>query len=186
MCESQMPLLVIGLGNPILTDDGVGIYTVRTVLDALPPDAPVDVIEASVGGLSLMEAMVGYERVILVDALWSPSEKTGQVIVFDAGHLPETLNSACAHDADLPTALSLGRRMGVPLPADEAIQIVGITANEVLTFGDWPTPPVAAAIPEATATTLRLVEEAMTPVQSGALPHDHTSPLEIGGHYDFT
>ena len=77
-----MKTLVIGLGNPILTDDGAGIYTARAVQNALPDGTDVDVIEVSVGGLTLMEAMIGYEHVILIDTLWSPSERAGDVHVF--------------------------------------------------------------------------------------------------------
>jgi hydrogenase maturation protease len=153
----MMKTLVVGLGNPILTDDGVGIYTARAVRRALPADTPIDVIELAVGGLGLMEAMVGYERVILIDALWSPPDETGEVVLFDAGFLSETLNSASAHDVDLPTSLRIGRELGAPLPADEDIQIVGVRANDVLNFGDEPTPPVKAAIPEAVTTVLTLL-----------------------------
>ena len=152
-----MKTLVIGLGNPILTDDGVGIYAAREVARTLPPDSGIDVIEVSVGGIALMEAMIGYERVILIDAMWSPEDQTGQVVEFNAGDLPDTLNTASSHDADLPTALKVGRTLGAPLPIDDNIQIVAITAHEVLTFGDLPTPPVLAAVPKAADTVLAML-----------------------------
>jgi hydrogenase maturation protease len=153
-----MKTLVIGLGNPILTDDGVGIHTARLVQTALPIDMDVDVIEVSVGGLALMEAMVGYDRVILVDALWTQAEAVGQVIVFDAGDQPETLNTRSSHDVDLSTALRLGRKLGASLPSNDHIQIVAITANNVLNFGECPTPPVQNAMPEARDSVLKLLD----------------------------
>lgn len=152
-----MRTLVVGLGNPILTDDGVGIYAARAVADALPPGANVDVIEVSVGGLALMETMVGYDRIILLDALFASEEEVGEVRVFEAGDLQSTLNSASTHDADLPTALRLGRSLGAVLPPNDRIQIVGITAHDVLTFGEAPSPRVMAAVPHAAATVLRLL-----------------------------
>jgi hydrogenase maturation protease len=152
-----MKTLVIGLGNPILTDDGVGIYAAREVARSLPLDADVEVVELATGGLALMEAMVGFERCILIDAIWRPENMTGHVVVFDAGHLTDTLNAASTHDVDLPTALRLGRSLGARLPADGAIQIVAVTAHDVLIFGENPTPTVAAAIPYATASVLRLL-----------------------------
>ncbi len=155
---STIKTLVIGLGNPILTDDGAGILAARLVAEQLPPDSSVDVVELAVGGLSLMEAMVDYERVILLDALYAPDGKPGQVVQFSAGELPETLNSTSAHDVNLPTALRLGRDLGATLPSTTAIQVVGVYAQEVLTFGDTPTPPVAAAIPEMAGLVLRLLE----------------------------
>ncbi len=152
-----MKSLVIGLGNPILTDDGVGIYAARMLACALPPGSDVDVVELAVGGLGLMEAMTGYDRVILIDAVYSPDGQPGRIVQFDAGHLPDTLNSASAHDADLPTALRVGRSLGAPLPADDGIQIVAVQAHDVLTFGQVPTPPVAAALPEVVMRVLGLL-----------------------------
>lgn len=152
-----MRTLVIGLGNPILTDDGVGIYSARQLEPVLAAYADIDVIELSVGGITLMEHMVGYDRVILIDALWTPPEQIGEVIVFAAGDLTETLNTRSTHDVDLPTALRVGRTLGAPLPRDDAIQIVAITANQVLAFGDQPHPAVSAAIPEACQAVLALL-----------------------------
>jgi hydrogenase maturation protease len=175
-----MKTLVIGLGNPILTDDGVGIYAARVVRNALPPDSGIDVIELAVGGLALMEAMIDYERVIVLDAVWSPEEETGAVLEFGVGNLPGTLNTASAHDVNLPTALRAGRSLGASLPADEDIHIVGVTANEVLTFGERPNPRVAAAIPEAVGRVLALL---------GYDPPDTPDPyhgVEFGGIDDLS
>lgn len=85
-------MLVIGLGNTILGDDGAGIYTVRRLRALLAADGPlapactdpspsatgrelppsgrhqVAFAECSAGGLDLLELMLGYERVIIVDA----------------------------------------------------------------------------------------------------------------------
>lgn len=155
-----MKTLVIGLGNPILTDDAAGILTARRVAETLPAETGIDVIELSVGGIALMEHMVGYERVILIDALWTPPDQVGRVHVFAAGDLSETLNASSTHDADLPTALRIGRELGAPLPDPAHIQIVAITAHRVLDFCETPTPPVAAAIPQAAAAVLDLLQSA--------------------------
>ena len=144
-----MKTLVIGLGNPILRDDGAGIYIARMLQKVLPLDAEVDIVELCTGGLQLMEAMIGYEYVIIADTLWASEGETGHVVVFDSGHLPETMNSTNLHDSDLPTALSVGRKLGAVLPARQNIQIVAVTARNVLDFGTELTPAVAAALPEA-------------------------------------
>ena len=77
--SQRMKILVVGLGNPILTDDGVGVKVAYAVRDALASEGrnDVTVTEASVGGLRLMEMMVGYDRAILVDALQHPDAKPG-------------------------------------------------------------------------------------------------------------
>jgi hydrogenase maturation protease len=163
-----MRTLVIGLGNPILTDDGVGGYVARAVAEEIGNHPDIEVIELAVGGITLMEQMMGYERVLIIDALWSSANEVGQVVVFDAGYLPDTLNSASTHDADLPTALRVGRSLGADLPSDDQIQIVAITAHTVLDFGEEPTPLVKAAIPVATKTVLALLRQ-KSPVQTDTL-----------------
>jgi hydrogenase maturation protease len=155
--EARMRTRLIGLGNPILTDDGVGIYAARAVQHILPSEAAVDVVELAVGGLTLMEAMIGFERVIVLDALWSPDGKPGQVSQFTAADLPDTMNTASAHDVDLPAALMAGRQLGAPLPPDHQIEIVAVQAQEVLTFGERPTPAVLSAIPEVVNRVLALL-----------------------------
>jgi hydrogenase maturation protease len=152
-----MKTLVIGLGNPILSDDGVGVLVAHAVANALlkEPTHDVTVGEASVGGLRLMEMMVGYERVILIDALLDNTTPLGTIhrlTLDDLRAISPTQHSASAHDTTLTTALDSGRRMGLPLPAD--VVIFGISVQNVVDFCDQPTPPVAAAIPQVTETVL--------------------------------
>jgi len=147
--------LVLGLGNPILTDDGVGVLVARAVADALPPGAGIEVSEVSIGGLRLMERMIGYERVILVDALVTGACAPGTVRRMDLDELRAvsvTQHSASAHDATLVTALDTGRRLGLSLPSD--LVIFGIEVQNTIDFSERPTGPVAAAVPRATAAVL--------------------------------
>ncbi len=176
-----MTTVVIGLGNPFLTDDGIGILVAHEVARRLPPDADVEVLELSVGGIALMEAMVGYDRCVLIDAIWQPTSRAGEVLVFDAGCLPDTLNTASSHDMDLPTALRLGRSLGASLPSDDAIQIVAIGAHDVLTFGEFPTAPVAAAVACAAASVQRLLDCGMC-----IDPEVHDYSPAIGGSNDLS
>jgi hydrogenase maturation protease len=151
--------LIIGLGNPILTDDGVGIQVARALCAALPPDASVDVRELSVGGLALMESMIGYERVILIDALLTPGSQPGALRRLSLDNLGHALNTASSHDMTLPMALAVGRRLGAALPDDDAIVILGIEVQDVLTFSEACTGPVAAAIPAAVQMALAILAE---------------------------
>lgn len=152
-----MQTLVLGLGNPILTDDGVGVRVAEWVQAALPPGAPVECAAVSVGGLTLMEQMLGYERVILIDALLQPGGTPGRMHRWNledlraAGGSP-TAHSASPHDASLITALDLAQQMGMPIPAE--VVIYAVEAANVIDFGEEPTPPVARAIPQVGAAVL--------------------------------
>jgi hydrogenase maturation protease len=153
--------LVIGLGNPILGDDSVGLHVARTLQTVLAGRGDVEVVEETNGGLRLMERMVGFERAIVVDALTS-GMPAGTITELRLNDRP-TRRSASAHDVDLPTALAVGRQVGASLPADDDILLIGIEADPVETFGERLTPPVAAAVPRAAdriLAALRSQEEA--------------------------
>jgi len=157
-----MKTLVIGLGNPILTDDGVGVKVAYAVRDALASAAREDVAvtEASVGGLRLMEMMVGYERAILLDAIQTPGGRPGAIsrlTLDDIASAVPTQHSASAHDMNLPTALEMGRRLGLALP--DTIEILAVEAEDVVTFGETCTPAVAAAVPAVTELVLQLLKQ---------------------------
>ena len=147
-----MKTLVLGLGNPILRDDGVGLLIVQRLMPLLAgrPEVKVDVDYW--GGLRLMERMVGFERVVIVDAICTGAVP-GTVHVLSPEDMP-TQRSASAHDVNLSTALELGRRAGAALPANANITLIGIEAAEVLEFGEKPTPEVEVAVPQAVEAVL--------------------------------
>jgi len=152
-----MKTLIVGLGNPILTDDGVGVKVARAVEKALTPPQQGDITisEASVGGLRLMEMMVGYERVILIDALTGRNGAPGAIhrmTLADLEAISPTQHSASAHDTTLATALQMGHRMALSLPQE--VIIYAVEVENGTDFGEEPTPAVKEAIPQVTAAVL--------------------------------
>ncbi len=154
-----MKTLIVGLGNPILTDDGVGVKVAYAVEEALSPNIPenLTITEASVGGLRLMELMVGFDRVILIDAILNGSNfgSIHQMTLDDLRQITPTEHSASAHDTSLITALDAAKQLGLHLPTDFAC--IAIEVENVLDFSDQPTPAVAAAIPIVTEMVLGML-----------------------------
>ena len=147
--------LVIGLGNPLVSDDSVGLRVVGQLKSLLKEREDLEVTEDYWGGLRLMERMVGCERAIVVDAICTGAPP-GTIHRLSVDAMP-TQRSASAHDVNLPTALAFGRRAGAPLPHDENIQIVAVEAQDVLTFCEECTPAVAATIPRAVEQVMQLL-----------------------------
>jgi hydrogenase maturation protease len=145
--------LVLGLGNPLLTDDGVGIHVVRAVAACFPdsrfaiPDSSLSFAEASVGGLRLLDALAGFDRVILIDAIQTRGGQPGDVYRLAPGDLQGSLHSGSTHDLSLPGALNLGRRLGMTLPGDDDLTLLAVEVEDVLTFGETCSPAVVEAIP---------------------------------------
>lgn len=153
-----MKTILIGLGNPILTDDGVGVKVAYEVEKALQPNIPEDltITEASVGGIRLMELLIGYDRVILVDAIMTRGNgHTGTIhrmTLDDLRKISPTQHSSSAHDTSLVNALDTGASMGLHMPKEFSIYAVEV--ENILDFSEEPTPAVAAAIPKVTAAIL--------------------------------
>jgi hydrogenase maturation protease len=147
-----MHTLVLGLGNPLVSDDSVGLRVVTRLRELLADRPDVTVDEDHWGGLRLMEHMVGFERAIVIDAI-STGAPAGTIHLLGTHDLA-TQRSASAHDVNLPTALAFGRQSGAALPADDQILLVGIEALDILTFGDQLTPEVEQAIPRAVEVVL--------------------------------
>ena len=148
--------LVIGLGNPLVSDDSVGLRVVEGLRPRLANLPDVDIAEDYWGGLRLMERLIGYGRAIVIDAICTGAAPG--TIHHLAVDMLDTQRSASAHDVNLPTALAFGRHAGVDLPADQDVHLVGIEAQDVVNFSQQCTPAVEAAIPHAVDEVVRLLE----------------------------
>lgn len=158
-----MKTLVIGLGNPILGDDGVGWKIADVVASTVGPQSSIEVDTAALGGLSLMERMLGYDRVVLVDSMETGQGPVGSVRRFPLASLPNPMagHSASAHDTSLITALKTAESLGVEVP--KRVDVVAVEAQNVYDFSEELSPPVAAAVPDAVQAVLDLIQGA---------PHD--------------
>ena len=153
-----MKTLLIGLGNPILGDDGVGWRVVEDVQKHLASASDVAVDYLSLGGISLMEHLIGYQRAILVDAFIS-DEDIGSVFVYKLDEIPNysAFHVSSAHDMTLQSALELGKWMGAVLPSE--VIVVGIATRRIVDFGEEFSAPVVDAIPRATTVVLGLLQQ---------------------------
>ena len=163
-----MKILVIGLGNPILGDDGVGWKVAEALSEQLSSttksflkdeNSKIEVDCASLGGLSLMERMLGYDRVILVDSMETGGNTVGSVRAFPLAALenPRLGHSASTHDTSLMTALQTAQTMGMDVPS--RVHVVAIEAKNVFDFSEKLSPEVEKAIPIATQKVLQLLKE---------------------------
>jgi len=138
--------VIIGMGNPQLSDDGVGLAVAMAVAERLKDRMKLTVTELNTGGIRLMEAMAGFRRAVVVDAMLSGAPP-GTVQRFDPNDFVTTRNTFSSHDTDFATAYDLGMMAGVPLP--EQVSFWGVEAREFDLFGERFTAEVAAAVPVA-------------------------------------
>ena len=139
-----MKTLILGLGNPILTDDGVG-HRVAKELEARLDQQEATVMETSLAGLDMMDLLAGYDRAIIIDAIQTVGGKAGQIYRIEPEAFDATRHTASPHDVNFATALELGNRLGLALPSQ--IDIFAVEVADTSRFGEECTPKVTEAIP---------------------------------------
>jgi hydrogenase maturation protease len=121
-----MRTIVLGLGNPILGDDGIGCRVVQEVERRLNGwgGREVEIDPFYRGGLALMERLIGYDKAIIVDSIQGLNGLPGTLLRLTLDHLPSSSHVDSSHDTSLKTALEMGRRLGAELPTE--IVILGV------------------------------------------------------------
>ena len=113
------------------------------------PDTPGLSImeECSVGGLNIIEVLEGYDRAIILDSIRTAGSIPGDWHRFTSVALRETMNLCNIHDVNFATAMELGRRLGMKLPAEEEIHIFAVEVLDLITFSETMTEPMEKAYP---------------------------------------
>ena len=154
-----MSTLLLGMGNPILCDDGVGVRLAKDFSRRLGsrPGLTVEP-DCSAGGLNILDVFTGHSRAIVLDSLRTTGGVPGHWCSFDATALAGTMHLRNIHDANFATVLQLGHRLGLPLPAPEDIHIFAVEVQDAATFSERMTPALEEAYPVFSGEIFREVE----------------------------
>ena len=138
--------IVLGLGNPVLSDDAVGLKVAEALRGLLRerPLRGINVACSTRGGFELLDLLSGYGRAVIVDALTLPEPTPGRVHQLDLSKLSGMARLVGSHDISLSQAFLLAEQLGIPMPAE--IIIFGVEAGEVHELSEEPTPPVARIV----------------------------------------
>lgn len=157
-------IVVLGIGNTLLTDDGIGIVVVRELADAAaaaPAPEPTDDRPAVVYhdggtiGLALLPLIENTAGVILVDAA-NFGGSVGEVRLFEGEAMDALLrvNRSTPHEIAVSDLILTAELIGT---CPDRRALVAIQAGD-LTLGDTPQPAVAAAVPEARAHVAAIID----------------------------
>jgi hydrogenase maturation protease len=135
-----MRTLLLGLGNELYGDDGVGIHAVRKIKEKAAKSQPsnpvfenVVVEECSLSGLALLDVIVGYDRLVLVDTIERASPLPGRVHLLGKEHI-RAVPGPSPHYVSIPQMIELGRKLGLHVPS--RIQIVAVEAKNIHRLGE--------------------------------------------------
>ena len=150
--DGKTKTLILGLGNSLLCDDGVGIYVAAELKNRVNRPE-ITVIETGVAGLSLLDLLVGYDKAIIIDAIQTVGGKAGQIYSLNPKAFDTAIHTASAHGINFTTALEFGKKLGLSLP--QQIIIFAVEASDVSTFSEECTPEVKKAVPACVEMVLR-------------------------------
>jgi hydrogenase maturation protease len=137
------------MGNPILSDDAIGIRLAEGLGRELRSRHDLVVQEeCCTGGLELLDVVAGFDRLIVLDSIMTDGGRPGDWYRFDGEALRETMHLNNVHDANFATAMELGRRMGIHVPDEGDIHILAVEISDNLTFGERLLPELEAALPD--------------------------------------
>lgn len=143
---SPASVLVLGLGNDILTDDAVGLHVVRAVREHLAGESDIEVKATTEMGLALLDEIAGRESVLLVDAVQTGQAAPGHLHELGPDDLSRVLTTS-PHFLGVGETIALGTMLGLPMP--HHVRIFAIEVKDPFTLGTQMTPAVEQAVAAA-------------------------------------
>jgi hydrogenase maturation protease len=158
--QAAMPaarVLVLGVGNLLMGDEGVGVHVLRLLENADPPDG-VRLLDGGTGGINLLLEFDGVDDIVLIDA--TRDGKPAGTVTFlqprDVGELPRGLG---AHDFGLKDLFAVSALLG----SSPAIHLFTISVEEIRPMCMDLSPAVAAAVPEVARAVSELASRLTSP-----------------------
>lgn len=145
MTDPSPHTLILGMGNPILTDDGIGPRMVQR-LQADMQDERIVFQNRETGGMEIIELIAQYDRVILIDAIKTQHGLPGTVTLYTPADFKETLHTTGLHDISFLTALRLADKLKFRMP--DRVHIIAIEISEDMIFSEEFSPVIQSQYPE--------------------------------------
>lgn len=136
-------VLVLGLGNLLLADEGLGVTAVETLRDRYLLPADVDVVDGGTAGMDLIDIIAGHDAAIIVDAVRT-GDGPGTVVVVDGDEVPAVFRQGMSpHQIGLPDVLAAMALLDLKTPR---LVVVGTEPVEIRPMIGL-SPGVAATMP---------------------------------------
>ncbi|MFZ1682838.1 MAG: hydrogenase maturation protease [Candidatus Zixiibacteriota bacterium] len=148
------PILVLCLGNEVLSDDSFGYHVHNRLRESFQSSETADIEFSSIAGFTLIDVLQERRHVLIVDAI-STGAKAGLLHFFEASLLTPSRHLVNSHQISLPSAISLGIQFGLDMP--ERIDVLAVEAQDIETLSESMTLPVAHALGEACDRVLQWV-----------------------------
>ncbi len=151
-----MKKVVLGIGNPIIGDDGVAFHVIEA-LQENPPPGDVTLTANDVSGLAILDLIADYDEAIIIDAIQTVNGVPGEIYRLKVDDFRVTKHTISPHDVDLPTALEIGKILKINLPS--RISIIAIEIPDAYEFSTVLSDAVSAAVKPAVQMAREILAE---------------------------
>lgn len=136
--------LILGVGNMLQKDDGIGVFVVNHLLESgIELPGGVDIVDGGTAGLDLIPIMYDYERIIIIDAL-KVNDAPGSVYRFSPEHLLSSTSQISLHEIGISEILKMLKIQG----ANPEVEIIGIVPEDIETLDISISPAVEESVPK--------------------------------------
>ncbi|MFP4687756.1 MAG: hydrogenase maturation protease [bacterium] len=125
-----MEKLILGFGNDILADDGIGLYLARDIGEKLG----IDWVHCSIYGFEIIEKMAGYSTIFIIDSVVEPDDPPGKIYSYALDDFKNCRHLSSPHTTNFSAGIEFARRSGLPVPAD--FFIYGVNVIETSRFSE--------------------------------------------------
>ncbi|MGC8744702.1 MAG: hydrogenase maturation protease [Verrucomicrobiia bacterium] len=123
----------MGLGNDILCDDAIGLKVNQRLAELFASNQAVDFKQTCEMGLALLDHIVGYGSLVIIDAIKTERCKSGTILEINIDDIePAGLNTP--HFLGIGETLELGKKLGLKMP--ERVLILGIEVENPFTISE--------------------------------------------------
>ena len=123
--------LILGMGNPILADDGVGIEIAEKLKEARPE---LEVERTSEAAIALLDLSMDHDKLVIIDSIKTEQGKPGELYKLELEDFKPTSGSCSSHGIDIATAFEVGDGLGCRMP--QAVSIYAIEIKDNSTFAE--------------------------------------------------
>jgi len=152
-----MKTIIIGVGNPILGDDGVGIHVANQLKQKNIANFNIKIDEAATGGMNLLDLIKGYDKAVIIDAVKSNNGEHGMVERISIDNFT-TMHSYNPHDVSLTEAIELSKKIGEKQIPKEIVVIGIIIKNSPCEFSEKLSDEISKAVPKAVEMVLNEIK----------------------------
>jgi hydrogenase maturation protease len=151
--DARPSIIVLGIGNTLMQDDGIGVWAVRGLAERYEIPTHVQLIEGGIAGLRLLPYFSGVGHLLIIDAVRG-SGPPGTVYHLDPSDLPKGRRPfMSAHEVGILETLSAAELLG----SCPQTRILGVQPNETDSVGLELTPPLQKALPRVMAAAAEML-----------------------------